>query len=365
MTENHEKKTILAVDDTPDNLVLIKGILIDDYIIKAATNGATALKIAQSKPPDLILLDIMMPDMDGYEVCKCLKENKLTRNIPIIFLTAMTEVADETKGLELGAADYITKPISPPILKARVSTQIQLKGARDCLQQQNQILEEKVAKRTQQISQLYDVTMVAMGAMAESRDPETGNHIRRTQNYVRALANQLSTHPRFKEYLTPEVIELLYKTAPLHDIGKVGVPDSILLKPGPLTEEEFEIMKLHTTYGRDAIQSAENMLDEPDTVLYLAREIAYSHQEYYDGNGYPDGLSGDDIPISARLMAIADVYDALVSERVYKPAFSHQESVEIIKSESGTHFDPDMVTTFLEIAEQFRKIAEEFSDNPL
>jgi putative two-component system response regulator len=363
MSETQNKKTVLAVDDTPDNLVVVKGILVPEYTVKVATNGEMALKIAKSKPPDLILLDIMMPEMDGYAVCRSLKEDKTTREIPIIFLTGMAEVTDETKGLELGAVDYITKPISPPILKARVNNHILLKQARDFLKKQNEILEEKVAKRTRQISQLHDATMVAMGSMAESRDPDTGNHIRRTQHYVKVLANQLSSHQRFKDYLTPETIELIFKSAPLHDIGKIGVPDNILLKPGPLTDAEYEIMKKHTTYGRDAILAAEKMLDEPDHLLCLAREIAYSHQEYWDGSGYPEGLVGEDIPIAARLMALADVYDALVSKRIYKSSIPHQESVEIIKSESGSHFDPDVVTAFLEVTDQFHKINKMFMDN--
>jgi len=356
-----DKNTILIVDDTPDNITLLSSLLKDDYKTKIATNGERALKIAFSEsPPDIILLDIMMPEMDGYEVCERLKADVQTKDIPVIFLTAKAQVEDEQKGLELGAVDYITKPISPPILLARVHTHLQLKEARDFLQRQNEILEQKVQERTKQLAAVQDVTIVAMGSLAETRDNETGNHIRRTQFYIKELAQVLKDHPRFEEELTPENAELLFKSAPLHDIGKVGVPDAILLKPGKLTDEEFEVMKLHTTYGRDAIVTAEELLDAPDSFLHFAREIAYSHQEKWDGSGYPEGLSGDDIPLSARLMAVADVYDALISKRVYKPALTHEKAVSIIAEGKGTHFDPDVVDAFLDTADRFAEIASQF-----
>ncbi len=355
--------TILIVDDTPDNISLLNGLLKGAYRVKIANNGLKALKaVGRSPPPDLILLDIMMPEMDGYEVCRRLKADPATADIPVIFLTAKTHVEDERRGLALGAVDYIIKPISPPILLSRVQTHLRLKEAKDHLADQNALLERKVAERTRWLVQLQDVTMVAMGALAESRDPETGNHIRRTRNYVRLLAEHLSDHPRFRDFLTPENIELLYKSAPLHDIGKVGVPDHILLKPGRLTAEEFELMKKHTIFGRDAIIAAEKMLEDTESFLVMAREIAWFHQEKWDGSGYPQGLAGDDIPISARLMAVADVYDALISRRVYKPPFSHEKSVAIIKAGSGSHFDPDMVTAFLEISDRFLEIAKKYED---
>jgi putative two-component system response regulator len=356
-------KTIPLVDDTPDNISLLNGLLKDTYKTKIATNGEKALKIAFSdSPPDLILLDIMMPEMDGYEVCRRIKAEKSTRDIPIIFLTAKVEVEDEAKGLGMGAVDYITKPVSPPILKERVKNHLELKASRDFLKQQNEILEEKVLERTQQMEELQDVTMVAMGALAESRDPETGNHIRRTQRYMKLLATHLKDHPRFQDYLTPEIITTLYKSSPLHDIGKVGVPDHILLKPGKLTEEEFEEMKRHTIYGRDAIAAAERSISRADNFLVFAKDIAYYHQEKWDGSGYPEGIAGEDIPTSARLMAVADVYDALISRRVYKPPFPHEKAVAIIKEGKGSHFDPDMVDAFLEISDDFYATAQKFAD---
>jgi len=363
MVDATDKQTILVVDDTPDNISLVSALLKDTYRTKIATSGAKALAIAEADaPPDLILLDIMMPEMDGYEVCKRLKADENTRNIPVIFLTAKAQVEDEEHGLDLGAVDYITKPISPPILLARVKTHLALKVAQDFLRDQNAILEQKVAERTRQLSEVQDVTILAMATLAETRDNETGNHIRRTQNYVRALAIKLRDHPRFSEFLTTENIELLYKSAPLHDIGKVGIPDSVLLKPDRLTDEEFEIMKSHTTMGRDAIAVAEEKLDVSHSFLRFAREIAHYHQEKWDGTGYPEGLSGDEIPLPARLMAVADVYDALISRRIYKPPLSHDEATEIIKDGRESHFDPDVVDAFLDISDECQDIALQFVD---
>lgn len=356
------RKTILAVDDTPTNIDVVKAVLGDQYAIMAAINGPLALKILSKQVPDLILLDIMMPEMDGYEVCRQIKANERTRDVPVIFLTAKSDARDEAMGLSLGAVDYITKPISPAILKERVKNHLMLKEARDILAQQNAVLEQKVIERTKQLEEMQDVAMVSMGALAESRDPETGNHIRRTQNYVRALADKLKDHADFSEFFTPQNITMLYKSAPLHDIGKVGIPDSILLKPARLTEDEFEIMKLHPAIGHDAIEAANNTMHSGNNFLRFAREIAYGHHEKWDGSGYPQGISGEDIPISARLMAIADVYDALISKRVYKPAFSHEKAVELIVEGRGTHFDPRMVDAFLELQDEFRAIAAAFVD---
>ncbi|MBN9423793.1 MAG: two-component system response regulator [Candidatus Accumulibacter sp. 66-26] len=358
-----DKATVLVVDDTPDNLALMSALLKERYKVKVANDGPRALRIAAGeRPPDLILLDIMMPGMDGYEVCRRLKAAPATREIPVIFLTARAGTEDEESGFALGAVDYITKPISPPIVLARVETQLRLKASADFLRDQNAFLEQEVACRTREVQAIQDVTILAMASLAETRDNETGKHIRRTQLYVRTLAERLRTHPRFAAYLTPEQIDVLFKSAPLHDIGKVGIPDHILLKPGRLEPDELTLMKTHTTLGRDAIEHAEAQLGMPLDYLACAKEIAYCHQEKWDGTGYPQGLAGDAIPISARLMALADVYDALICRRVYKKAMSHEDAVGIIVAGRGTHFDPDVVDAFLGVVDEFRSIARLYAE---
>ncbi len=358
-----EKQTILVVDDTPDNITLLCGLLGDQYKNKVATNGQKALQIAFAEPhPDLILLDIMMPGMDGYEVCRQLQANPATSTIPIIFLTAKSQDEDETMGFELGAVDYITKPITPAILMARVQTHLALKQARSFLQKQNDLLEDQVRKRTLQLEALQDALIISMASLAETRDNETGHHIRRTQYYIHELAKYLALEAPFAAALTPKQIELIYKTAPLHDIGKVGVPDRILLKPGRLTAEEFEEMKRHTIYGRDALDAAAKTLGAEETFLKTAREIAYYHHEKWDGTGYPEGLAGEAIPLAARLMAIVDVYDALISRRPYKEPLSHEQAYAIIHAGRKTHFDPAVVDAFEEIKDLVAAIAAKYAD---
>jgi putative two-component system response regulator len=281
----------------------------------------------------------------------------------VIFLTARSEPEDEEKGFALGAVDYITKPISPIVALARLRTHLTLKATADFLRDKNAFLEGEVSKRTREVSAIQDVTILAMASLAETRDSDTGNHIRRTQHYVRALAWKLSSHPRFRDYLTVSAITTLFKSAPLHDIGKVGIPDRILLKKGRLTPDEFEIMKTHTTLGRDAIAHAESALGLEVAFLTVAKQIAYSHQEKWDGSGYPEGLAGDQIPIPARLMAVADVYDALISRRVYKEPMPHGDAVAIIQKASGQHFDPDVVQAFTQIHQQFYAIALTYLDS--
>lgn len=359
-----EKASILVVDDTPDNLSLMSGLLKDRYRVKVANNGEKAIKIVQGdSPPDLVLLDIMMPGLSGYDVCQILKADPATRDVPIIFLTAMTATEDEKKGLEMGAADFITKPVNPPIVLARVATHLQIKAAADFLKDQNAYLDAEVARRGRELAAIQDVTILAMASLAETRDNDTGNHIRRTQNYIKVLAEHLQTHERFRFFLTDKNIDMLYKSAPLHDIGKVGIPDRILLKPGRFEPHEMEIMKTHCKLGRDAIQHAEDQLGLEVEFLKYAKEIAYGHQEKWDGSGYPEGLAGDAIPISARLMAVADVYDALISRRVYKEGMPHEKAVRIIAEGRGTHFDPDIADAFIELADRFNDIAQRFADS--
>ncbi|MBN9696797.1 MAG: two-component system response regulator [Zoogloea sp.] len=356
---------ILIVDDAPDSIEpIVQCLQRSGFRTRIATNGERALALAASPPlPDLILLDITMPDRNGYEVCRALMQDPLTAGIPVIFLTIRNEEVDEQLGFDAGAVDYITKPISPPLVLTRIRNHLTLKAASDFLRDRNAYLEQEVLRRMRELALIQDATIVAMASLAETRDNETGNHIRRTQMYVRSLARHLQSHPRFTGQLSDADIELIYKSAPLHDIGKVGIPDRILLKPGRLTAEEFEVMKTHTTLGRDAISKAEALFGIGGSFLRFAKEIAYSHQEKWDGSGYPLGLSGEHIPLSARLMAVADVYDALISPRVYKPAFSHELAVNEMSAGRGSHFDPDILDAFLTLKNEFHSIAQRFADN--
>lgn len=355
--------TILVVDDTPENLVVLGDLLQSLYRVRAANSGRRALRIAASEPrPDLILLDVMMPDMDGYAVLARLRTESRTRDIPVIFVTAMDGMEDEERGLALGAVDYITKPLRPSIVLARVRTQLELKQARDLLKARNVCLEAEVARRMGENQLIQDVSIHALARLAETRDSETGKHLLRTREYIRALAKYLQPHPRFSVHLSDRAIDLLCKSAPLHDIGKVGIPDHILLKPGKHTPEEWEIMKTHARLGAEAIEQAERDVECTVEFLAYAKEIARHHHEKWDGSGYPDGLAGDAIPISARLMALADVFDALISRRVYKPALSFDEARAIIARDRGRHFDPDVVDAFMDVFENIRQIAERYTD---
>jgi putative two-component system response regulator len=358
------KSTLLIVDDVPENLGVLGELLRGaGYRVRLADSGRAALAYAAREPrPDLILLDVMMPEMDGYEVLRRLRQNPLSRDIPIVFLTALSETRDEERGLDLGAADYITKPINPAVVLARVRTQLEAKQARDWLHDQNDFLEAEVARRMQENDSIQAVSIRALAHLAEIRDPETGNHILRTQGYVRLLASRLARHPRFAAVLDERNIELLARSAPLHDIGKVGIPDAILQKPGKLTPAEWEVMKTHARLGSDAIDLAERDIEQEVEFLSLAKEIAHWHHERWDGTGYPDGLAGEAIPLSARLMTLADVFDALISVRVYKPAMPFGEARDIIVAGRGLQFDPDVTDAFLAGFDEFASVAQLYRD---
>ena len=357
------RQTILIVDDQPENLAALGELLQPAYQVRAAVSGQRALQIAVSDlAPDLILLDVMMPEMDGYAILARLRWDVRTCNIPVIFLTARDTIEDEQRGLDLGAVDYLSKPVQPAILLARVRTQLELKQARDRLQDQNAFLEAEVARRMGENLLIQEVSIHALAHLAETRDPETGNHLRRTKEYMRTLARQLQSHPRFAAFLSDRNIDLLVRSALLHDIGKVGIPDHILLKPGPLTPDEWVIMKTHSQLGSAAIEQAERDAEKPVEFLTLAKEITHWHHEKWDGSGYPDGLVGEAIPLSARLMALADTFDALISRRVYKPPMPFIQARAIIAGERGQHFDPDVVDAFLVVATEFQAIAERYGD---
>lgn len=350
--------TVLIVDDEPTNLAYLSATLEPHYRVRAANSGERALRVAASEPrPDLILLDVVMPDLDGYGVLAGLQGDPATRDIPVVFVTAREAAADEERGLRAGAVDYVTKPIKPLVLLARVRAHLALKQARDFLTDKNAYLEAEVDRRMEENRLIQDVSIRALAHLAETRDPETGDHILRTQEYVRLLAELLQEHPRFRSLITPRFIDLVTQAAPLHDIGKVGIPDHILLKAGRLTPDEWAVMKTHAEIGARAIERAESDVDRPVDFFAVAKEVARWHHERWDGRGYPDGLEGEAIPVSARLMAVADVFDALITARVYKPAMGFDEAREVIAGERGQQFDPDIADAFLAAYDRFAAIA--------
>ncbi len=354
-------KKILIVDDYKENIDILVESLIDDYDVYAALNGQNSLKLARSIHPDLILLDIMMPVMDGYDTIIQLKSHEETRDIPVIFVSALSEIDNKKKGFDLGAVDYITKPFEMIEVAYRVKNHLTMSEAKKYLENQNQILEEKVAERIRENENLRDTMIQTLASLSETRDNETGNHIKRTQRYIKIIAKTLKNQGRYAHILTDRYIELLYKTSPLHDVGKVGIQDNILLKPGRLNDDEFEKMKEHALLGYKALNNADVSLKN-EYFINLAAEIAYSHHEKWDGSGYPRGLSGEEIPLSGRLMAIVDVYDALTSKRVYKDAMTHKEAVDIILKGRGTHFQPEIVDALLHVHMKLFEIKEQFAE---
>ncbi|GAB6140720.1 two-component system response regulator [Methylosoma difficile] len=356
-------QTVLIVDDSPENITVLSELLQPLYEVRVATSGKKALSLVSNMlSPNLILLDVMMPDMDGYQVFEHLRNDPATADIPVIFLTAMDSPEAVLHGLKMGAVDYISKPIVPPILLARIHNQLELKHVRDCLHYQNCSLELEVSKRMAENELIQEVCIRALAHLAEMRDPETGNHILRTQAYVRLLATLIKDNPRFSATIDDAYINAVARSAPLHDIGKVGIPDYILLKPGKLSVDEWTIMKTHAHNGAIAIEQAEKDVKMPVFFLRLAKEIAHWHHEKWDGSGYPDGLVGDAIPISARIMALADVFDALISRRVYKEPIPIDEIENLILIGKGQHFDPDMVDAMMANFDDFCGIAEHYKD---
>ena len=377
------QERVLVVDDDPSNLLVLGELLEPLYAVRFARSGEQALALACAAPqPQIVLLDVMMPGMDGFDVIGRLRSNPATAGIPVIFVTAKESFEDEERGLRLGAVDYVAKPINPVVLLARVATHLELKRSRDELAARNLSLEAEVARRMRHIELVQQVAMRALASLGEARDNETGHHIKRTQLYIQVLGEHLRHHPRFAAHLAPAKLSLIVNAAPLHDVGKIGIRDEILLKPGKLTPEEFEIMKTHAVIGGEAIDVAlrdaaadhgpelrealEAARDQPGggplDFLLVAREIAVGHHEKWDGSGYPKGLAGDDIPVSARLMALADVFDALVSRRVYKAPMPLSEVSRVLHEGRGRHFDPDMLDALFECWDDFVSIARRLAD---
>lgn len=367
--------TILIVDDEPANIALLVQVLQPHFQMRAANSGEHALRAVEIEPkPDLILLDVMMPLLDGYGVLARLRANPITQDIPVIFVTALHDEFNEEYGLKQGAVDFIGKPIKPGIVLARVQTHLELKLARDHLNAQNAWLEAEVARRVSDNLLIQDVSLTAMAGLAETRDSDTGDHIMRTQAYVEVLARQLQNHAGMADTLSEQQVVHIIKAAPLHDIGKIGIPDHILLKPGKLDPDEFEIIKRHSRIGGDAIRHAidkarhqaalSEAAGKTNALVFLevAAVIATHHHERWDGTGYPDGLAGAAIPLPARLMAVADVFDALTMKRVYKEAMSIDEATHYIQQHSGSQFDPAVVEAFIACHDQFSAIAAQHAD---
>ena len=349
---------ILIVEDSIVDSALIKAILSDQQLY-FANDGIEAFEVIDRVPDiDLMILDINMPRMNGFEVLEKLKSDDKYSKIVSLILTNQDELEKEIKGLSLGAVDYIRKPLNLESLRKRIDIHSELKMARKILERDNRILEETVNERTKEVLLTRSITIHALITLLEIRDLESGNHTLRTQYYIKAICEELAKKDKYKDILTEEYIKEIFDTAPLHDIGKVGVPDRILLKPGKLTQEEFEIMKLHVDHGLNAIKVNSDVMIP--SFIKTATEIISSHHEYYNGLGYPKGLKGEEIPIAARLMAFADVYDALINKRVYKEAFLHEDAMKIIKDKSGIQFDPEIVEAFVAIEDKIIEISNTY-----
>lgn len=341
------KKVILMVDDVKLNHETARCVLEDTYELYEALSAAEAFDILEKVTPDLILLDIIMPVMDGYGMLKCLKEDPRFKNIPVVFLTADARPETEVEGFNKGIVDFITKPFVPIVMKKRIETQI-------ALAEYERSLEEKVAVKVEEIENMYDVITISFAGLVESRDGVTGGHLKNTSIYFTAFIEHLITVPKYKEQLPPQLVKKACRSAPLHDVGKIAIEDAVLRKAGSLEDEEFAKMKMHSVIGGEIFAFIRNRIPDKE-FAQVAEQIARHHHEKWNGMGYPDGLKGEEIPLVARIMSIVDVYDALTSKRPYKEPFSHEKSMAIIASNSGRDFDPELVKEFVNIEDKIRK----------
>lgn len=361
-----DQPLVLVVDDDLADLQRMQSLLAGDYRLKVASSGAEGLRLALERPqPDLILLNVQMPELDGYEVCRRLKQNPETAQLPVVFVTRRHQPADEQQGFDLGAVDYISKPVSPPLLLARVKAQLQLKAVADFLRDQNEYLELEVRRRSRDIQRLQEVTIEAMASLAAMRENPGGKHLARIEPYMTTLAAALARQqPGLAAELTPQRIAQLGKSALLHGIGKLVLPDRILLNPSQqLQGDDLQLLHSHTRAGRDALLAAEARLGSSTDFLRDAREIVYGQHECWDGSGYPEGLLAEQIPLPARLMALVSGYEELTSHHLYRPSCGHAEACRRISAASGTRFDPAVVLAFIEAAEEFARIAQQQADD--
>ncbi|MDR0881075.1 MAG: response regulator [Candidatus Adiutrix sp.] len=356
-TSNDSRKLIMMVDDNLANLATAQSALSDDYALLTVPSPGKMLELLERHTPKLILLDVDMPEMSGFEAIKLLKNRAKTRDIPVIFLTALSHAENEIEGLSLGAIDYVAKPFSPPLLKKRIEMHLLVESQRQELRNYNDNLMKMVEAKTKTVLKLQNKLLTAMAELVEGRDSITGSHIERTRRTLGILLARVLEEGLYQEEASGWDMELLLQSSQLHDVGKIAINDVILKKPGKLTEDEAEEMKKHVAYGIGFIERLE---DEEDDSLFLryAETFAGYHHENWDGSGYPRGLKGEAIPLLGRLMALADVYDALTSDRPYKKAFSHSTSVAIIREGSGTHFDPALVSLFERVADEIANQAE-------
>ena len=353
---------ILIVDDTPANLhVLFEMLKRRGFTPRPVPSGKLALQAMEIEPPDLVLLDITMPEMDGYQVCQSIKSNERLKEIPVIFISALSETFDKVKAFAVGGVDYIPKPFQVEEVYARIETQLKVRRLQLELKKTIQTLEERVQAQVKEISASQMATIFALAKLAESRDDDTGKHLERVRTYCRLLAERLSRNPAHGNAISSTMIDDIYHASPLHDIGKVATPDRILLKPGKLTADEFAVMKQHAPIGAQTLEAVARQYPQ-NQMIQIGIKIARSHHEWWDGGGYPDGLAGQAIPLSARIMAVADVYDALRSKRVYKPAIGHDEACEMIRSSSGTHLDPGVAAAFWELRGEFNAVSEKMRE---
>jgi putative two-component system response regulator len=356
-----EPVDIMIVDDTLANIQVLSGMLKQQgYKVRPVLEGKVALKAAEKQVPDLILLDISMPEMDGYEVCERLKQDPVLKQVPVIFISALIEPLDKVRAFTVGGVDYITKPFQLEEVRVRVENHLRLARLQNELKDYNHNLEEKVVEQVREISDSQLATILALAKLAEYRDEDTGRHIERIQYFCRYLVTKMADMPQFQDQITPMFVENITHASPLHDIGKVGIPDHILLKPGKLSPEEFEVMKTHTTIGSDLLQTVKDQYTK-NSFINTGIEISRSHHEKWDGTGYPDGKKGAEIPLSARILAVTDVYDALRSKRPYKAGFDHATSRKIIMESRGTQFDPDVLDAFIQLEQIFDQVYDQLS----